>query len=64
MIALLNAPYLTEGQIIEIFLPEGRGVGPVKPVVGAQVGGIDVPRVAGSEVVRQIVGGVLVGEIG
>lgn len=58
------APHLAQGQGFEVCGPERRSVGTVKPVVGSQVGRVDVPRVAGSEVVGQVVGGVLFGELG
>lgn len=49
--AWLDEPHLAQGQGFEVVSPERWGVLPVKPVVGTQVGGVDVPRVARPEVV-------------
>ena len=46
--------HLAQGQGFKVFGPERRSVGTEEPVVWSQIGGVDVPRVAGSEVVGQV----------
>lgn len=55
-----TTPHLAQSHGFEVVRPERRGESTKEPVVGTQVAGVYVPRVARPEVVRQVACRVLV----